>query len=254
MGRSSPRTATGGTSSGTTAERRQAQECSSSAATDGVRRLRVGTRATMEPIPETAAFFEEFGQLYDHDLLDVLRERAEMVRRLVPDLVGVSVAGLDDGVAFTLVATAAEVAVLDAIQYLVGGPCVDALPADRVLEYSSEASLDEELWARFGRATTAKGVASTLTLPILDGGKVVGTVNLYAASGRAFEGLHADIARVFDAWAPGAVTNADLMFRTRQSAETAPSKMRVEIAVGMLMEAESLDAGAARALLQEEKA
>src|SRR3954447_9503513 len=118
----------------------------------------------MEPIPETAAFLEEFGQFYDVDLLQALRERAEAVRALVPDLVGVTVAGLEDGVAFTLVATALDVAVMDAIQYVMGGPCVEGAGSDRVIEYPS---VDEDLWREYAKATAAKGVASTLTLPLL---------------------------------------------------------------------------------------
>lgn len=86
----------------------------------------------MEPIPETVAAIEEFGKFYDADLLAELQQRAEAVRELVPDLVGLSLASLDDGVGFTLVATDADVAVLDAIQYVGGGPCVDSLPGERV--------------------------------------------------------------------------------------------------------------------------
>ena len=162
-------------------------------------------------------------------------------------------ASLEDGVAFTLVATAAEVAVLDAIQYLVGGPCVEATEAEQVLDYEPDVSVDEDRWHTFARATAAKGVASTLTLPILSRGRVVGTVNLYAASARAFAGLHREIADIFGAWAPGAVTNADLSFRTRRTAEKAPATMRaamrVDIAIGILMERASVDADQARALL-----
>jgi hypothetical protein len=40
----------------------------------------------------------------------VLRDKAETVRALVPDLVGVTVAEVQDGVVFALVATGTEVA------------------------------------------------------------------------------------------------------------------------------------------------
>jgi GAF domain-containing protein len=209
----------------------------------------------MEPIPETAALFEDFGQYYDIGLLEEIRRRAEAVRDLVPDLVGLSLAAVEDGVAFTLVATDADVAVLDAIQYAFGGPCVDAPRAEQVLEGELEDPDDEERWHTFARASSAKAVASTLTLPMLDGEKVVGSVNLYAASGGAFGGLHEEIADIFDAWAPGAITNADLSFRTRNTAERAGeilhATMQVEMAVGVLMAAESVDADTARHLLEQ---
>jgi GAF domain-containing protein len=209
----------------------------------------------MEPIPETSALFDEFGMFYDEDLLAELKRSAEAVRELVPDLVGVSLASIADGAAFTLVASDSDVAVLDAIQYIAGGPCAEAPQAEQVLEYDADEPVDEKNWQRFASATAAKAVATTLTLPVLGEGEVIGSVNLYAASSRAFAGLHKDIARIFGAWAPGAITNADLSFHTRQSAEQAPGLLRatmhVEMAVGVLMEAESVDADMARTLLDE---
>jgi GAF domain-containing protein len=98
-------------------------------------------------------------------------------------------------------------------------------------------------------------VASTLTLPIVEDGVVVGSVNLYGGSGRAFTGHHEAIARIFDAWAPGAVTNADLEFSTRQKAEQAPQQFRDEhdigIAVGILVSEQGLDAANARDRLDQ---
>jgi GAF domain-containing protein len=209
----------------------------------------------MEAIPESTAAIEEFGKFYDADLLEELQRKAEAVRQLVPDLVGLTVGSLTDGVAFTLVATEAEVAVLDAIQYVASGPCVEAAEAEQVLSYDSAGPVDEHLWQQFAKATAAKGVASTLTLPILTEGEIVGTVNLYAASAGAFGGLHRELADVFDAWAPGAVSNADLSFRTRETAKEAPemlrAAMRVDMAVGLMMAAESVDADTARELLHD---
>lgn len=212
-------------------------------------------RPMMEPIPESAAAIEEFGTFYDADLLEELQRKSEAVRDLVPDLVGLTLGSLEDGVAFTLVASDTEVAVLDAIQYVVSGPCVEATQAEQVLTCDSAEPVDEHMWQKFAKATAAKGVASTLTLPILAEGRVVGTVNLYAASGGAFGGLHREIADIFDAWAPGAVSNADLSFRTRETAKEAPevlrATMRLEVAVGLMMAAESVDADTARELIHE---
>jgi GAF domain-containing protein len=215
----------------------------------------LGIGFSVEPIPETAVLLEEFGEFYDGDLLDELKSQAKAVRMLVPDLVGLSLAAFAEGVAFTLVASAADVAVLDAVQYVMGGPCVESPQAEQVLEYDCDVPEEELRWQTFARATAAVAVATTLTLPVLIGGRVVGTVNLYAASAGAFRGLHREIAEIFGAWAPGAITNADLSFRTRRTAEQAPEKaraaMRVNLAVGMLMEARSVDATTARELLDE---
>lgn len=210
----------------------------------------------MKPIPETVALIEEFGEYFDADLLDDLQEKAGAVRELVPELVGLSLGVLKDGVAFTLVATDGVVAVLDAVQYVVGGPCVDALPAERVIQHDSDLPDDEGQWQTFARATAAKAVSTTLTLPVLDAKKVVvGTINLYAGASGAFVGLHREIAEIFGAWAPGAVTNADLSFRTRETAEGSPELLRatvqIDTAVGLLMAARAVDADTARDLLEK---
>jgi hypothetical protein len=69
-------------------------------------------------------------------------------------------------------------------------------------------------------------VHSTLTLPVAGpGGDVVATVNLYGSSADTFVGRHQQLADVFGAWAPGAVTNADLSFSTRRAAEQAPDRL-----------------------------
>jgi hypothetical protein len=56
-----------------------------------------------------------------------LRNMAREARRIVPACVGMSLADLKGGLTFTLVATDSEIAALDAIQYLDGGPCVEAV-------------------------------------------------------------------------------------------------------------------------------
>jgi GAF domain-containing protein len=185
----------------------------------------------VEPIPETAQAITDFGPfvIEDDDLLTELQEKAQHVQDLVPQCLGLSLASNQDELTFTLVATANEIAVLDAIQYVQGGPCVEAVKAERVVAREQAGLFDEPGWHLFARATAAVGVASTLTLPIIGDGHVIGSVNLYAATPTAFDGHHEAIARVFDAWAPGAVSNADLSFTTRSVAETAPDLLREDI-------------------------
>jgi GAF domain-containing protein len=209
----------------------------------------------MEPIPETAEILEELEKYDGSDLRSELDRKATAVRRLVPELVGLSLAALEDGITFTLVATDADVAVLDAVQYLAGGPCVGAAHAGELVNHDFERPDDEQRWHTFAKATSAKAVCTTLTLPIHRGDKVIGSVNLYGAAPGAFRGLHEEIAAIFKAWAPGAITNADLSFQTRRNAELAPEALRaavrVETAVGVLMAAESLDVDTARRMLEQ---
>jgi GAF domain-containing protein len=205
----------------------------------------------VEPIPETSEAVDEFGPFWDGggDLLDHLRELAGLVRDIIPDCVGVSVATSEHGVTFTLVATETEIAALDAVQYLDGGPCVDGLENGKVVEMTDQDAFSEEGWHLFARATSASNIATTLTLPVLVDGKVTGTVNLYGASPGAFVGHHEPIAEIFNAWAPAAVANADLGFSTRQLAEQAPGilheGMRLAVAVGIIADQHQIDVTAA---------
>lgn len=210
----------------------------------------------MKPIPETTEAVEEYGPFTDDgNLLEELKDKAQQVLAIVPECMGLSVASTTDGVTFTLVASDEEIALLDALQYLAGGPCVAGVEGEQVFAYTSQELFDETDWQLFAQGTAAFAVASTLSLPILADTVVVGSVNLYAASDNAFTGHHEALARIFDAWAPGAVTNADLSFSTRQTAEHAAEHLRgtfrIEVAVGILAGREGLDPAAARTLLHE---
>lgn len=213
----------------------------------------------MEPIPET---HEALAELADEELLVQLLEAARRVEEVVPDCVGLSITMVQHGVTFTLVASDETIAVIDAIQYLAGGPCLNAVDDEAVLETDTrdDARMSEQGWQLFADASAANGIATTLSMPILDDGAVVGGVNLYGATRRAFEGHHEQLAEVLGAWAGGAVTNADLEFTTRIDAESAPAVLRgarqVDVALGALAEAlqisvdearERLDQAAARA-------
>jgi GAF domain-containing protein len=211
---------------------------------------------SVDPIPESVEAVEEFGP-FEPELLQDLQDRARQVQDLVPDCVGVSVASQEHGMTVTVVATDAEIAALDGVQYVDHGPCVDAMrlqdPQD-AQEYQHD-MFEEAGWQLFAQATAASSIASTLTLPIVSGERVVGSVNLYAATARAFAGHHEEIAQIFGAWAPGAVTNADLDFSTRRTSQQAPQVLyeetRIQVAVGLLAAANAISVETAVAQLSD---
>jgi GAF domain-containing protein len=193
----------------------------------------------MEPIPETEEAVSEFGPFLEvGDLLDQLTEMGNRIQEVVPDCVGLSLASREYGVTFTVVASNGLIAALDGLQYADGGPCVEAVEKELVVQYSNEDVLEEESWQLFARGTAAAGVGSTLTLPIMENDQVQGSVNIYAASPDAFTGKHEQVAALVGGWAPGAVANADLSFSTRRTAQQAPAtlgdEMRIQVAVGIL--------------------
>ncbi|RYC07120.1 ANTAR domain-containing protein [Nocardioides zhouii] len=193
----------------------------------------------MEPIPETLQALDELDAVHDEtSLLDQLRSTADRAREVVPGIVGVSVASREEGITFTLVATDEEIAVLDAVQYVASGPCVDAMDLGHGIATSPEGLLSESRWQDFARASAAAGVHSTLTLPVIEDDRIRATVNLYGQAEDTFVDRHEVLAGIFGAWAPGAVANADMSFATRAAAEQAPQRLKqaalVDTATGIL--------------------
>lgn len=216
-----------------------------------MRRSRVGYRAAVEPIPETDATLEELERYEPRtDLRDQLIGVAERVRALVPECVGLSVGVIELGVTFTLVASDVEWAALDAMQYIDGGPCVEAVDSDEETHFEVDDATDEAQWGMYARASAAAGIASSLSLPIRADGRVVGGVNLYATSPDAFAGHQKQLAAMLGAWAPGAVANADLSFSTRDEAAQALSRLEdrdhIELAVGVIASSHGVDIETAR--------
>jgi GAF domain-containing protein len=162
---------------------------------------------------------------------------------------------MEDGITFTLAATDDEIAGLDAIQYLDGGPCVDSAHQGGVVATDRGGVLSEDTWHMYARATAAAGVASSLTLPIYYRGQVVGTVNLYAHAPDAFDGQHERLADALDASAEGAITNADLSFATRLAAAGASARLAdqgdVDVALGILAARHGISIPAATDRLRE---
>lgn len=207
----------------------------------------------MRPIKETVTAANELSAYAGHDVLRRLQDSADEVEQIVPDCVGLSLAARDlQGITLTMLASDAQVALLDALQYLGGGPCVEALETGVGIAADLDDPLDEQRWRWLARAGGSPGVASSLSMPILDAGEVVGTLNLYGGSVRCFDGHHEQIAAIFGAWAPAAVSNADLSFQTRLEAEAAPARLRrshaFQQALGIIAETEgiSIDKAAQR--------
>jgi GAF domain-containing protein len=216
-----------------------------------------GAVLPLEPLSETREALARMNRGSERDLTAELILQGELVEDIVPTLVGLSLALVRDGLTFTLAATRERLALLDAVQYAVGGPCVDAALEDRTTLSgdTAEGLLDEHRWAEFARAGAAHGVLSTLSLPIHEHRRVVGGVNLYAATPNAFHGKEERVAAVLGAWAPGAVHNADLSFTTRVSAQDAPRVLEdlsvLDQAAGVVVAAHGVDVAAARRIIAD---
>ena len=203
----------------------------------------------MEPLPETREALNEFLSL-DLDPEELLDRLGRATSRIVPEIVGLSVGLVREQLTFTLVASDREIAVLDASQYLDGGPCVEVAQGHAdVIAFPGDDPLDEERWSLFSQATSARGVASTLSLPLHEDGRLVGGVNMYASTVQAFVGRIEQLAILVGAAPTTAVSNADLSFSTRIEAAEAPQRMRdraiIETAVGWIAGVKGIDVEAA---------
>jgi GAF domain-containing protein len=211
----------------------------------------------LEPLPETRQALLSLGRWSEHDLTAALIHQGELAEEIVPNLVGLSLALVRDGLTFTIAATGEQLRLLDAIQYAFGGPCVDAALHDStVLSGDSDAGLlDEQRWVQFARVGAAHGVMSTLSMPIHAAGLVVAGVNLYARTPNAFAGRERRLADLLGTWAPGAVHNADLTFSTRAAARDAPRIVKdnsvVDQATGVVMAARGVDRSGARQIIAD---
>jgi hypothetical protein len=194
------------------------------------------------------------GRYGDERLSTELASTSDRVREVVPDVVGFSLALVTHGVTLTYVSTDAEVALLDAVQYLEGGPCVEAASISEPVEVDHTVLLDEHHWQLFAQAGAARGILSTLSLPIIEGGSVIGGVNIYGARVDTFQGRADQLADLFGAWAPGAIANADLSFSTRLEAAKAPARLEemhtIDLAVGILVAARGVSATQAQTDLE----
>ena len=204
----------------------------------------------MEPLRESAETIDEIARVTgDTEMLSRIQQLADRIHGVVPDCVGISLTAVEHGVTVTLVASTELVEVLDAAQYLDDGPCERSVRQGETVDFVLD-TLDEQTWQLFARAAAARGVASTLSLPVVDDDRVIGGVNLYGATERCFDGQHERLAEIVGADAVAAVTNADLGFSTREAARGAPEVLQatasLDIAAGML--AAALDLSIAEAL------
>jgi len=206
-------------------------------------------------VPETEKLLNRLISYGDTEVALVLMAMGRRAQQIVPECVGLSLGLVEEGLTFTLVASDAAVAGLDAVQYLDGGPCVAGTQDGETLQVTSQELMDEQRWQMYARATAASGVASSLSLPIETDGRVIGGVNLYASTPDAFSGRHEELAAALGASAEGAMTNADLSFSTRlkaaQASQTFEEQTDVAIAVGIIAEQQGVDTATARERLRE---
>lgn len=183
----------------------------------------------------------------------LLMSVCELAVAVIPSCVGVSITMMGDSGPLTMTATLPELAVIDATQYLSGGPCMDCVEQGEALHVPDV--LDEKSWQEAAQVAAAHGVRSTLSMPLRDGDHVIGALNLYAGEPDSFDKSERLVAGIFGARLDEVITNADLSFMTRDFARELPKRLaassRLDEAVGMLMARHGWDSREARERLND---
>ena len=168
----------------------------------------------------------------------------------IPGADGAGLTLLEEGQADIIVATHPFVSEVDDIQYsLRQGPGISAAAEKRTILSGSLGA--DARWTRFGGRVARMNIHSALSLPLITAEGVVGAMNIYARSKRAFDSRAAELGELFAVPAAVAVQNAQVLARTQrlvsQLQSALDSRRGVDHGVGILMsrsgasEAEALE-------------
>jgi GAF domain-containing protein len=203
----------------------------------------------MELLPQSREALDEYVTASIDDMEGLLRVIESWAVHSVPDCVALSVTLLDEDLTFTLVDRQAT----------------SELPRDDEAGDAGEAGpaaapgeahpLDELDWADMARERAFGAIASTVSLPVVEHGRAVLNIDLYASTAHAFRDRIEGLVEALGAWQAGAVTNADLGFETLRRAEQAPERMReqrlVDVAVGLVAARMAVTTDMAAVMLRE---
>lgn len=195
----------------------------------------------MELLPQSREALDEYVTTTVDDVEVLLRVIEGWAVRAVPDCVALSVTLLDEDLTFTLVDDAATT------------PAAGSAGDGAAGEDGEAHALDEAGWAEMARERAFAGILSTVSLPVVEDGRAVLTIDLYASTPHAFHERIDGLVDALGGWQAGAVTNADLGFDTLRRAEEAPARLRdqrvLDVAVGVVAARLGLTTSAADDLL-----
>lgn len=198
----------------------------------------------MDLLPQSKEALDEYVTPTLDDVEGLLRVIEGWAVRTVPECVALSVTLLDEDLTFTLVDSEAAHR----------APVTTASPHDSD-ELPDRHALDEEDWAEMARERAFAGIASTVSLPVVEHGRAVLNIDLYASTAHAFHDRIEGLVEALGAWQAGAVTNADLGFETLRRAEAAPERLReqriVDVAVGLVAARMGVSTDHAAVLVQQ---
>ncbi|HUR17943.1 MAG TPA: GAF and ANTAR domain-containing protein [Acidimicrobiales bacterium] len=174
----------------------------------------------------------------DGTLAETLLRVAELSQQAVPgaDFAGITM--LVEGRPRTGIFTDEASPDLDATQYETGvGPCLDAFRHQTI--YRIDSTEKDTTWPAFSEAASARGVKSTLSLPLVANHEGVGALNLYSRFEGAFSDEDEEVGMQFANQAGIVLANAQAYWDAHQLSqdlnEAMKSRAVIEQAKGILM-------------------
>ena len=137
---------------------------------------------------------------------------------------------------------------IDQAQYDSGrGPCLDAFRQGTTIVV--ESLENDDRWPEFAAAATARGIRSTLSLPMLAADDSVGALSFYADADRAFGEAEAVTGQLFAAQAAVVLVNARAYWGARLQSEHLQLALEkrevIDMAKGIIMNAMGCSPGEA---------
>jgi hypothetical protein len=142
-----------------------------------------------------------------------LQRLAELTARLIPDCSGASISMLVEGAPTSVAMTDRFALQLDLVQYEHDdGPCITALGGEMIrIEFIAA----DERFPHFAQGAADQRVQSVLSVPAIDHGAVVGSLNIYSHRRDAFDGAAHDTGLVMAAEVAHALVRSDVMGAAR---------------------------------------
>jgi GAF domain-containing protein len=208
----------------------------------------------MDRSPELEAVLTDLGRAFERtgNLDGALHEIARVSSRVVPGADDASVTLWRDSGPYTFATTSDYVTTIDQAQYAtMSGPCVDAARTGQPFVVDDMGT--ESRWPAFARTAVHEGVQSSLSLPLLVGLDVIGSLNLYGH--QPFTAEAQQIAGVVASYGGLASVSAVGLAQVRAEAENLraalTSRATIDRAVGIIMSQQQLNQDEAFAALSK---
>ncbi len=204
--------------------------------------------------PRAHEAFHELARIVvsEHSVDSVMTTVAEVGKRVLPDVVDVSVTLVRGDEPETVASTGPLALLMDERQYAGGtGPCLDAARGTGIVSVPDAGAAEQ--WPMFAAGAREHGVGSSLSVPIALPDHVGAGINMYSARLAGFDEQDVDMAKTFAAYAAVALANVHLYEAQKRIGEQLQAAMAsrgvIEQAKGIIMAQRRCSADEAFAIL-----